>query len=230
MIQKSDMFKKIKSLFVVEGPAGEVVSNDEEALGSEAKANKSTRPEVSTSIISTNTTIGKGQPDQKFTDLLLKAIESNNMEGFDYLEYKNSLKSIEQVIPDESMRYKSAFEMAKTMGLTKEKLIQSATHYINVLVSEDKKFRDAVENQKTKQIQGRTDQIQALEKSISEKQQLIEKMTKEIEASKTQLDTFRNEINDAVVKIDLTNQQFVASYQLVQGQIQEDIDKIKSNL
>ena len=152
------------------------------------------------------------------------------MDGFDYLEYKNSLKSIEQVIPDEGMRYKSAFEMAKTMGLTKEKLIQSASHYQNILVSEEKKFKDAVENQKSKQIQGRTDQIQSFEKSISEKQQLIEKLLKEIEVAKTQLDTFRKEINDAVVKIDTTNQQFVASYNLVQGQIIQDIEKIKNNL
>lgn len=228
MIQKSDMFKKIKSLFVVEGPANEVLSPEENVVGTEVKGNNNSKSETST--ISHTSTVSSGPPDQKFTDLLLKAIESNNMDGFDYLEYKNSLKSIEQVIPDESMRYKSAFEMAKTMGLTKEKLIQSATHYINVLVSEDKKFRDAVENQKAKQIQGRTDQIQALEKAITDKQQLIEKLTKEIEASKAQLDTYRKEINDAVVKIDLTNQQFVASYQLVQGQIKEDVEKIKSNL
>jgi hypothetical protein len=48
--------------------------------------------------------------------------------------------------------------------------------------------------------------------------------------AKTQLDTFRKEINDAVVKIDTTNQQFVASYNLVQGQIIQDIEKIKNNL
>ena len=39
-----------------------------------------------------------------------------------------------------------------------------------------------------------------------------------------------NEINDAVVKIDTTNQQFVASYNLVYGQIAEDIQKINKNL
>lgn len=230
MIQKSDMFKKIKSLFVVEGPEGEVLTSETDKEETTGNVNHNTQSDLGSSTISTTNTPSNGQPDQKFTDLLLRAIESNNMEGFDYLEYKNSLKSIEQVIPDESMRYKSAFQMAKTMGLTKEKLIQSATHYINILANEDKKFRDAVENQKAKQIQGRTDQIQTYEKAITEKQQLIEKMTKEIEASKAQLDTFRKEINDAVVKIDQTNQQFVASYQLVQNQIQEDIEKIKSNL
>jgi chromosome segregation ATPase len=152
------------------------------------------------------------------------------MEGFDYLEFKNSLRSIEGVIPDEGMRYKSAYEMAKTMGLTKEKLIQSATHYVNVLATEDKKFKDALANQKSKQIQSRADQLGSIEKSIQDKQKTIEQLTKEIETSKSQLEAIRNEINEAVVKIDTTNQQFVASYNLVYGQIQEDIQKIKQNL
>lgn len=73
------------------------------------------------------------QSDPKFVELLLKAIESNNIEGFDYLEYKNSLRSIENVIPDEGVRFKSAFEMAKTMGMTKAKLVESANHYLGVL-------------------------------------------------------------------------------------------------
>jgi peptidoglycan hydrolase CwlO-like protein len=152
------------------------------------------------------------------------------MEGFDYLEYKNSLRSIENVIPDEQMRYKSAFEMAKTMGLSKEKLIQSAEYYISILSTEDKKFKDALENQKAKQIQGRADQLTSIEKAIIDKQQQIEKLNLEIENAKKQLDTMKAEINDAVVKIDVTNQQFVSSFSLVHGQIAEDIEKIKRNL
>ena len=59
---------------------------------------------------------------------------------------------------------------------------------------------------------------------------MIENLNKEIEASKNQLTSVRNEINDAVVRIDVTNQQFVASYNLVYNQIYQDIQKIKTNL
>ena len=116
------------------------------------------------------------------------------------------------------------------MGLSKDKLIQSAEGYLNILVSEDKKFKDALENQKAKQIQGRSDQLASIEKSILDKQNMIENLNKEIEASKNQLSSVRNEINDAVVRIDVTNQQFVASYNLVYNQIYQDIQKIKTNL
>jgi hypothetical protein len=226
MLANSDMFKKIKGLFIIEEPGAQsTIENDK---GQETAVPGA--PTESTTIKPPVAVASDAKVDPKFTDLLLRAIESNNMDGFDYLEYKNSLKSIESVIPDEPMRYKSAFEMAKTMGLSKEKLVQSANHYLTVLTSEDKKFKDALENQKAKQIQGRTDQLATIEKAIVDKQKMIDNLTKEIEASKEQLKSVRNEINDAVVKIDVTNQQFMTSYNLVYGTIYADIEKINKNL
>ncbi|MBK8515670.1 MAG: hypothetical protein IPL55_05080 [Saprospiraceae bacterium] len=226
MVQVTNMFKKIKSLFILD----EGESTTETGNSADNNAQNVYKPENQKTEIGTSSSSVDGKPDQKFVDLLLKAIESNNIEGFDYLEYKNSLKSISNVIPDESMRFKSAFEMARTMGLTKQKLIDSANHYVDILNNENNKFKDALDNQKAKQIQGKADQLSSVEKAISEKQQLIEKLNNEIATAKSQLDTFKTEIDDAVVKLDLTNQQFVASYNLVRSQIIEDIDKMKTNL
>jgi hypothetical protein len=225
MIDKNNMFKKLKGLFIVEEngttPSPEIEGSvNIPAVTSKESAQPSFSKAPSGDVI----------PDQKFTDLLLKAIESQNLDGFDYLEFKNSIQSLTKVIPDESMRFKSAFEMAKTMGLDKAKLIQSGTHYINVLDTENKKFKDALENQKAKQIQGKAEQVAAVEKGINEKHKMIETLKKEIEAGTTQLDQLRNEVNDAVVKIETTNQQFVASFNLVSNQIHEDIEKIKTHV
>lgn len=228
MFENSDMFKKIKSIFVVEDPNAATVSNDL-PNNVESKPNDVSATSANNNLESTVTS-SSGAPDQKFTDLLLKAIESNNLNGFDYLEFKNSLKSLEKVIPDEGMRYKSAFEMAKTMGLSKENLIQSAEKYLGILKTEDNKFKEALQNQKTKQVQGRTDQLAQIEKAILDKQSMIDKLNKEIEDDKAQFASVKNEINEAASKIDLTNQQFVASYNLVFNQINHDIQKIKTNL
>lgn len=228
MFENSDMFKKIKSIFVVEDPNAATVSNDL-PNNVESKPNDVSATSANNNLESTVTN-SSGAPDQKFTDLLLKAIESNNLNGFDYLEFKNSLKSLEKVIPDEGMRYKSAFEMAKTMGLSKENLIQSAEKYLGILKTEDNKFKEALQNQKTKQVQGRTDQLAQIEKAILDKQSMIDKLNKEIEDAKAQFASVKNEINEAASKIDLTNQQFVASYNLVFNQINHDIQKIKTNL
>lgn len=229
MIDKNNMFKKIKGLFIIEEEGTAQSADTKTHDNSTEKLPSETKPHISQP---NQNAIPSGDivPDQKFTDLLLKAIESQNLDGFDYLEFKNSVQSLTKVIPDESMRFKSAFEMAKTMGLDKAKLIESGSHYINVLNSENKKFKDALENQKAKQIQGKSDQVAAVEKSISDKNKMIETLKKEIESHTAQLDQLRNEVNEAVVKIETTNQQFVASFNLVYHQINDDIEKIKSHV
>jgi chromosome segregation ATPase len=228
MNPSSDMFKKIKSLFIVEDPNS--VNNQPESGQTEKQGLPAEVTQAKENDFQATSSRTNGTSDPKFVELLLKAIESSNMEGFDYLEYKNSLKSIESVIPDENVRYKSAFEMAKTMGLTKAKLIESANHYLSVLKSEESKFKDALNNQKTKQIQGRADQLKSVEKAIEDKKKMIEQLTKEIESSTAQLDTVKKDINDAVLKIETTNDQFHASYSLVYGQIQEDVSKITAHI
>jgi septation ring formation regulator EzrA len=225
MLPTSDMFKKIKSIFIVEDPAAEQAAKAVES----SSADTSNTPSAPASGGQSSAPQG-GTPDPKFTELLLKAIETNNTDGFDYLEYMNSIRSLENVIPDEIMRYKSAFEMAKTMGVTKEKLAQSGEHYLKVLANEEKKFRDAMENQKARQIQARADQMASMEKAIADKQAQIEKLTREIEEAKTLLGTTKSEIEQAMAKIESTNQQFVSSYNHVFGRISDDMAKIKSNL
>ncbi|HRO73634.1 MAG TPA: hypothetical protein PK611_08195, partial [Saprospiraceae bacterium] len=168
--------------------------------------------------------------NEKHVQMLMTAIQQNNMEGFDYLEYKNSLKSISNVISDETMRYKSAFEMAKTMGLDKKKLLDSAAFYLNVLGGEQKKFLDAIENQKSKQIQGRVNTIEDLDNKIVEKKKTIEQLNKDLESINEQMSVLKKEINEEVTKIEVTNKQFMASYEYVTSQIKEDIEKINTNI
>ncbi|MBK8627710.1 MAG: hypothetical protein IPN86_19755 [Saprospiraceae bacterium] len=88
MLQNSDMFKKIKSIFVIEEQGGAKVNEtiDQQSVTESSPVAKNTNvpsPTVARPATPTDT-----RPDAKFTDLLLKAIESNNLEGFDYLEFK----------------------------------------------------------------------------------------------------------------------------------------------
>ena len=49
----------------------------------------------------------------------MKAIETNNLDGFDYLEFKNSLKSVEKVIPDEAVDIHQLLKWPKQWDLQK---------------------------------------------------------------------------------------------------------------
>ncbi len=218
------MFDKLKALFIVTDPAAAAASDAKEI---DVTSGQVVNDTPVSAIPTKQSTPTNASPVNDLTDLLLRAIESNNQDGFDYLEYKNSLKSLEKVIPDEATRYKSAFEMGKTMGLTKDNLIKHATYYVSILETEKKKFGDAVQNQRSSKIQERSEQLKSVEASIAEKMKMIEQLNKDIATAKGQLDAIKAEIDESANKIDMRNGQFQASYALVYNQIATDLEKIK---
>ena len=85
--------------------------------------------------------------DQKSINFLSSAIEKNSLKGFDYIEFKKSLKAMQDMNLDSTTAIKSAFATASTMGLTKERLLHSIQHYKNVLSKEKSQFDDALKKQ-----------------------------------------------------------------------------------
>jgi len=228
------MLKKLKGIFVVEDgtesktPAADTPQPEQslEELEKEVKSSSTTTQSSSTG----STTPVSSKPDSKFVDVLLKAIDSNNQEGFDYLEYKQSLQNLGNVEMDEQTRYQSALAMAKTMGATPSSLVSSAKTYIKVLDNEGAKFKQASANQRKKQVTGKEEEIKAHEKAIKDKEAQIVKLQKEIEEHKVQLEKTRSTINNAAAKVQLTTDKFMVAYNVVKGQILNDIQNMEKFL
>lgn len=171
-----------------------------------------------------------GKVTEKFMNILLSAMDKNNVEGFDYLEFKQSLQNLQGMDMDEATKYQSAFAMAKTMGATPTNLLQTANHYLNVLKEEEAKFGQALNNQRDKQIGDRQNRIDQLQKVIAEKQRKIEQLTKEIDVHRQESDKITQEIQSSTVKVENTKNNFVVTYKLLVSQIQDDINKMKQYL
>jgi len=229
------MFKKLKSLFVVDeggssnsSASPQKTNTPAEKSNPQAAVNQSTAANEKPQYDKNNPP--KGQPSEKFINRLLGAIEEHNVKGFDYLEYKQSLQNLSGVEMDEETKYKSALAMAKTMGATPQKMIDSANHYIKVLNNEETKFMDAFKNQQTLQVNNRNSEIKKLEDTIVLKQQKIEQLTKEIEEHKKALEQRKASINQAHAKVQATKTSFYHAYHIVVQQIQDDVDKMKKYL
>jgi DNA repair exonuclease SbcCD ATPase subunit len=220
------MLKKLKSLFIVPDESSEVEPKESPKVRKVQKggAQKQAPAQSKASMPKPN----GGKADPKFVDVLLKAIEANNLEGFDYLEFKQSLQNLSSVEMDEKTKYQSAFAMAKTMGATPSKLVNSAQHYINILKKEEAKFAQALQNRKQKQVQDVKHGLVKKEKLIADKQKRIEQLQKEIEADKKSLEADRAKISQSAAKMEATQQGFVNAYNGVLGQIQSDIEKMNN--
>lgn len=222
------MFKKLKSIFVVEEGDGSISSASGTPTKSKAPTKKVESSPNSTTIKSNvlDKSGASSKPNNKFVDLLLKSIEENNIEGFDYLEYKQSLQSLAKIESDEAKRFQNAFAMAQTMGLSKKKLDESAKRYIAVLNEEEAKFAQAFQKQKSSQIDQREDKINNLKTAITSKEGQIKKLQQEIEKSKKELTGIEGKINETLAKAEATKDGFYASYNMVLGQIKDDLAKI----
>ncbi|RYU96340.1 hypothetical protein [Emticicia agri] len=214
----SDFLKKLKGMFIVETPT------DEQASDNASTAKPEEKP-TSTSPSSTPVAPA-GKASEKFYDILLGAMEANNQEGFDYLEYKKSLATLAKMPMDEQTRYFSAYAAAQAMGVTPQKLTESANFYLKVLTSEDAKFQESVNAQRQKQIGNKEKAIADMDATIKAKAEQIAKLTQEIQVHQTDMEKMKAEISDAVIKIETTLSDFHATFNELTAQISQDVDNM----
>ncbi|MEL7020730.1 MAG: hypothetical protein AAGK47_03925 [Bacteroidota bacterium] len=226
------VFKNIKSLFIVEDD--ELIKK--ETGKSTAKPRKQptrTKPVATPTdspVMPESTSGEPGKISSKFTDVLFRAMEAADLDGFDYLEFKKSLRSLSKMPMDEATRYKSAFAMAQTMGVTPQKLIDSATHYINVLKREEDKFEKALAGQQSQQIGNKMQQITQLDNLVQQKAAQIKQLTSEIEQHQQQSEQLKKEIQTRTTKIETTKNDFIASFNALVKQIDGDMKNMKQYL
>ena len=228
------MFDKIKSLFVVDDdPQAAANSNAKNSNKPKESKPQSEAPQPSIKIEKPKfdkDNPPKGKPNEKFVNILLGAIEKNNVEGFDYLEFKQSLQNLGNVEMDEATKFKSALAMAKTMGATKQILFSSADLYLNVLSKEEAKFMESFSNQVNLQVNKRSEQIKNLESGIALKKKQIQELQKEIETQEKALNEEKTNANQANAKVEATKDSFYHAYHIVSEQIKADIEKMKKYL
>lgn len=219
------MLKNLKSLFIIE---------EEEDKPKKAPAKQQPKKQEAKPTPSSNTpkptATRAGKASDKFISALLDAMAKANLEGFDYFEYKKSLQSLQKMNMDEATAYQSAYAMAQTMGASPEHLLKSAQHYLNVLEKEEKKFESALANQQEKRIGSQRAAQKKLQQSIQDKEAMIQKLQKEIEAHKNDLNQIETGLQDAVNHIENTKNDFIASYQHLSSQINADMENMKKHL
>ncbi|MEL6988413.1 MAG: hypothetical protein AAGK97_11345 [Bacteroidota bacterium] len=166
----------------------------------------------------------------KFMDVLLSAMEKNNLDGYDYLEFKQVLQNLSKMEAIEEKRFKSAYVMAQTMNATPDHLIQTAQHYLKILKDEESKFQNALANQRNRQINDKQEEVKILQQTIVDKEKRIEQLKAEILEHQKQHDAAKNSLSNAAGKLESTKISFLKSYESLSSQIIADVDKISKYL
>lgn len=164
--------------------------------------------------------------DDKSVDYLTKALAKNNLPGFDYLEFKQSLAALAEMGMDESTAMKSAFATAATVGLTKDKLIKTAHHYKQILATEKNQFDEALGNQLNKRVNNKRQEVEKLKVQIGKWKEQISKLETQIAQSQNTIDHADENIRAEMSKIESTKTNFEQAYQSIENQVDKDIENV----
>jgi molecular chaperone GrpE (heat shock protein) len=164
--------------------------------------------------------------DDRSLEFLTQALERNNLPGFDYLEFKRAVAQLIAMNIDEATAYKSAFTTASTMGLTKEKLIETAGYYRNLIEKEQTQFSQALENQNATKVAGRQNEVARLKDQIERHKADIIRLQDEMAGYLTQVEQAETATKTEAEKLDKAKTAFESTNKAVLLQMDKDIENL----
>lgn len=134
-----------------------------------------------------------------FEQLIDEANAKNSLfQGTDFKEFIDSKIDVE-AITDEGMRYKTAFNVLKRTGLTKERLLSTGQEYIKIIDGDQKGFEGAYAQQyksdveqREQLLQKKSEELQSLQARITALNQEVSQISQDLSKSKDQLNENKN--------------------------------------
>ena len=168
--------------------------------------------------------------DEKSVEYIAKAIEKANLPGFDYLEFRMAVDNLKKINLDEVTAIKSAYATMSTMGLTKERIIETAAHYKSVLVKEREQFDAASQKQQTLKIGQNLQQVTDLQRKVTENEAKIKQLQEEVESSRTKIRELDYERDNAAAKIEDTKTKYLFAHQSIMNLMEKDVENIRQHI
>lgn len=182
--------------------------------------NSATTPtQVPTYSATGNLTNPLPEHEQYFEKLIAEANAKNPLfQGTDFKEFIDSKVDIDD-ITDEVLKYRTAFNVLKSTGLTKEKLLSTGQEYLNIIGRDLNAFQSAHSNQYQKEVQQK-------ELLIQKKAEELQALTQRINALKTEINQASLDINITKDKLNITRSSFLLAGEKKQNEIQTELQKI----
>ena len=136
-----------------------------------------------------------------------------NLPGPDYNEFSTMLNAMQAVSDD--IKFPACYSGLAVQGLDKNKLVESANHYIAIIQKDEKEFKDAVNSE----LNTRKDAVSNSEKAINDLQAKIQEINSQIEKEKENINRNLESLGSIQNKIGL-----------YEKACQQKINEIQSNL
>ena len=172
-------------------------------------------------------TVSVSQDDlQKFNQHFDELFEKANLPGPDYFEFSKMCQAMNTLT--EEIKFPAAFGGLQVQGLTKEKLVESANHYINIIDEDASKFNSAIDQKILAEVQNKRSAAEKKRKSISEREEMIKNLQQEIANEFSEISKLESEALDQEQKANQKSMTYKAACEARKVIISSDLQKINS--
>ncbi|HEY0054932.1 MAG TPA: hypothetical protein VGB63_06210 [Pedobacter sp.] len=154
-----------------------------------------------------------------FDNLIEKANRENPVfAGPDFKEFADTIADIDD-ITDETLKYTTAFNMLKAAGLKKDRLMQAAHEYMN-LIGRDLNAYQTAHARKYKV------ELQQKELALQKKAEELQALTMRLNVLKAEVNSMSTEITSKRDELNKVRQSFLLAGENKQKEIQNEVEKI----
>jgi hypothetical protein len=156
---------------------------------------------------------------QQYFERLIEEANARNplFQGTDYKEFVDSKQDIDD-IQDEAIKYQTAYNVLKSTGLTKEKLLSTGQEYLNVIGRDLNAFQSAHAQQYQKEVRPK-------EELIQRKAQELQTLTQRLTALKAEINQLSQEITLTKDKMNTTKNSFLLAGETNKGKFKRNCRK-----
>ncbi len=168
--------------------------------------------------------------DERSLEFLARSIEQNNLPGFDFLEFKKSVNALLKLGMDEPTAHRSVFATASTMGLTKEKLVESLGYYRNIVEKEKAAFYDALSAQTHEKVDSKKAETARLRDQIERNKAEIARLQDEVAGWLAAIDEAEKLTGIESEKLEKNRAAFEFTHAEAMLRLDKELEKIHQNL
>ena len=165
-----------------------------------------------------------GDVDKEIETKIWEMIVAKNLPGPDYIEFKNVASGLIDIVPDENLRLKGAFNvlLKSYPNFTKEIILNSIDTYIGIVGEEKEKGRKECEELRKTKVGNKEIRIKELKESSADILRQIEELRIKNDAINQETITLEEEIRKSTEEIDLKEKVFENSVQSVINTLESD--------
>jgi hypothetical protein len=172
-------------------------------------------------------TISVSQDDlQKFNQHFDELFDKANLPGPDYFEFSKMCQAMNTLTDD--VKFTAAFGGLQVQGLTKEKLLESANHYINIIDEDANKFNTAIDQKILADVQSKRSGADQKRKSIADREEMIKNLQQEIANESIEISKLESEASEQEQKANQKSLTYKAACEARKAMITSDLQKINN--